>query len=632
MKLRTTLRRLMGERGQALPLVALSAVVLIGFAGLGIDLARVWVTQQELQRAVDAAALAAAQDLPNSSTAYNDAVAYSGTGSNGNAVGGSGVSASNPSVTFECVSHGPNYVSGSPPTCLTDTSNDNCHPTGSNTPTSPSGTPTTCNAVNVTETATVKTGLLSLFIPSFTVSASSTSGSRTSVGVPKPMNLFVILDTTGSMEDSCSATVTGISSPYSPDKLDCAKAGVRSFLQSMPYTTVGGTPEADNDVGITVFPALSTTLTDTVTFTGTITSSGTTSAKKKITGVNTDESAYVGDSISGTGIPSGTTISATSGSSPNYTVTISNAATSSGTYTFTVTVPGTYALANPTPPTASVADETDCTSSDRFGVTYPPYATYTTSQIPALDLYTSGSSYTSPGIIDNYLGYEAVPLSSDYQTNGNLNTSSNLVRAVDWAQCSGAKYPGGDYYGIKEIGGQGSYLAGAITEAQYLLSTSTRTTGPTGQPVTNGIVILSDGELNDPSSGSDGVDPGASGNQSFASSTPCEDAIQAAKAAKLAGTLIFSIAYDDSNTSCSDGSGTGSPASATCPVTNQGYSGSGKYDGSACALMQYLATNSTYFADQSNAGDLSQDFTEAANELTGDSDLIPDCTQAPPDC
>ena len=259
----------MGERGQALPLVVLSLVVLIGFAGLAIDLARVWVTQQELQRAVDAATLAAGQDLPDSSTAYTAALNYSGTGNAGNAVGGWGVTPQAPSVTFECSSHGPagSYTAG---TCLTDTSGDGCHPTtpapGANTPVT-----NTCNAVKVTETAKVSTSLLSLFIPSFTVSASSTAASRGVIGLPKPMDLFVILDTTGSMtvgstdkdtsgdSASCSATVTGINSPYTPDKLDCAKAGVRSLLQAMPMTD--GT--VDDDVGVLVFPALTQALTPT---------------------------------------------------------------------------------------------------------------------------------------------------------------------------------------------------------------------------------------------------------------------------------------------------------------------------------------------------------------------------------
>ena len=124
----------------------------------------------------------------------------------------------------------------------------------------------------------------------------------------------------------------------------------------------------------------------------------------------------------------------------------------------------------------------------------------------------SFTNYTSPGYIDNFPGYVAVPLSSNYQTtSGSLNLTSNIVESVDWNQCSGNKYPGGDYYGIKDIAGQGSYLAGAISEAQYTLATQpqTRTINGTTYPVTNAIVILSDGEMNDPKSGSDGVDPDA---------------------------------------------------------------------------------------------------------------------------
>lgn len=99
--------------GQALVIVALSMVVMIAFTGLVIDVGRVYVAQRKLQGAVDAAALAAGQDLPNATKSYSDAVSYGATGA-GNPVGGYGVSAVAPSVTFECLSHAPNYTAGSP--------------------------------------------------------------------------------------------------------------------------------------------------------------------------------------------------------------------------------------------------------------------------------------------------------------------------------------------------------------------------------------------------------------------------------------------------------------------------------------------------------------------------------------
>jgi hypothetical protein len=79
--------------------------------------------------------------------------------------------------------------------------------------------------------------------------------------------------------------------------------------------------------------------------------------------------------------------------------------------------------------------------------------------------------------------------------------------------------PGGNYYGLKDIGAQGSYLAGAITEAQYEL-----TQAPARQGVTNAIIVLSDGELNQPST--------------FTDNNPCRSAINAATQAKAAGTVI----------------------------------------------------------------------------------------------
>ena len=52
--------------------MVLALVVLLGFAGLVIDVGRVYVAQRQLQAAVDAAALAAGQDLPDSVAAHDE--------------------------------------------------------------------------------------------------------------------------------------------------------------------------------------------------------------------------------------------------------------------------------------------------------------------------------------------------------------------------------------------------------------------------------------------------------------------------------------------------------------------------------------------------------------------------------
>src|ERR1700693_4383296 len=52
-----------GQRGQAIVLVAIMVVVIVGMAALAIDGARAYALRRDLQAAVDAAALAAADHL-----------------------------------------------------------------------------------------------------------------------------------------------------------------------------------------------------------------------------------------------------------------------------------------------------------------------------------------------------------------------------------------------------------------------------------------------------------------------------------------------------------------------------------------------------------------------------------------
>lgn len=63
------------ERGQVLPLFALGLVAMIGLVALSIDVGRVVHTRTDLQKTADAAAFAAAQDLPHEQ-AVRDAAAH----------------------------------------------------------------------------------------------------------------------------------------------------------------------------------------------------------------------------------------------------------------------------------------------------------------------------------------------------------------------------------------------------------------------------------------------------------------------------------------------------------------------------------------------------------------------------
>jgi Flp pilus assembly protein TadG len=64
------------EHGQILAFTALIIVVLLGFVGLVVDVGSWYRSQRQLQSVVDAAALAAAQDLPVTSTAAATANSY----------------------------------------------------------------------------------------------------------------------------------------------------------------------------------------------------------------------------------------------------------------------------------------------------------------------------------------------------------------------------------------------------------------------------------------------------------------------------------------------------------------------------------------------------------------------------
>lgn len=65
------------EEGQVLVLFALMLVVLLGIAALVIDAGMLHLTKSKMQIAADAAALAGAQDLPNSTSAINTAKDFS---------------------------------------------------------------------------------------------------------------------------------------------------------------------------------------------------------------------------------------------------------------------------------------------------------------------------------------------------------------------------------------------------------------------------------------------------------------------------------------------------------------------------------------------------------------------------
>jgi hypothetical protein len=64
------------ERGQILPIVVLALLALLGVSAFAIDVAYAYYAKRQLQAATDAAALAGAQDLPDTATAVTTASHY----------------------------------------------------------------------------------------------------------------------------------------------------------------------------------------------------------------------------------------------------------------------------------------------------------------------------------------------------------------------------------------------------------------------------------------------------------------------------------------------------------------------------------------------------------------------------
>jgi hypothetical protein len=189
------------QSGQTLPIVAFALIGLLAMGGLVVDTSRLYYCHTELQASADAAALAGADFLPNT-TATSEATTYSAVAGNLNA------QSSLPGVTM---------VTGYPKllcveslvlegmTCLA---------------------PTNDNAIQVRQQVTVPTYFMSIFgHSSFTLTATASASMR---GAPAgPYNVAIIVDTTDSM------TQTDGDSQCKGTRLACSLAGVQILLNDM---------------------------------------------------------------------------------------------------------------------------------------------------------------------------------------------------------------------------------------------------------------------------------------------------------------------------------------------------------------------------------------------------------------
>ena len=425
------------ERGQTLVFVGVALVALFAMTGFALDMATIVQMRRELQASSDASALAGAQLLPDSTNAIATAKNYSGIKNAKNTYPGK------PVVTMD---------SGYPVTKCLSTTGVPCNPV---------------NAIVVRQVAAVPL-FFSRVVGWSSMNVKATATASAKGGIPTPLDILLILDTTSSMNNSCSGTVSGVSNPT---RLDCALAGMRALigalwpcppsLQTCGTVTNGNVAKAVDELGLMVFPGL-------------------------------------------------------------------KAAT-----------PKSW--------------DYDCSNN-----------------LNKNDLAPYGSSPV----------YNIIPLSSDYKTSssGALNgANSNLVKAVDWSDGVGCNTGA---YGVESPGGQGTYFADAITQAQSTLSSTGRAN------VRDVIILLSDGDAN-----YNGV------------SNPCKAAVNAAKSAANSGAWVYSIAYGAGSSGCDNDTG-------ITPLQT----------------MQQIASDSSKFYNQPSAGDLTTIFKQVAVTLTT-TRLLNDATQ-----
>ncbi|HEY1985214.1 MAG TPA: pilus assembly protein TadG-related protein [Terracidiphilus sp.] len=233
------------QSGQSLPLVAAFLVGFLAVAGLTIDLGHCYVVRGQLQNATNAAALAAAGVVYNTSSTDNASTFANNFSSkvSGNKNYDARLGTVNVSVTPKCL----NMLLASG-TCGTSSPN---------------------NAVQVVQDCDCNTWFLRLLgIHSISVSSSATASM---LGLAQPWNVAIIVDSTGSMATT-DTNCGGVT------EFQCALSGVQTLLAATNPAcppNVSNCPSGVNfRVSLFTFPNILTKVngaTPTVTVNGTTT-------------------------------------------------------------------------------------------------------------------------------------------------------------------------------------------------------------------------------------------------------------------------------------------------------------------------------------------------------------------------
>jgi Flp pilus assembly protein TadG len=212
-------RLLRDERAQMLPIMAVLAIVFMGIAALAVSFGNTYAQYSKLQSSANAAALAGAQALPNS-TATSIATNYSSQS------GG---------LNSESYVQGATMVTGWPKLeCLTTLTSQG----------EACVAPANANAIQVKQQLIVPILFGSLFgHPTVTLTATATASMRGAI--PAPYNVAIIVDATASMSDTDS------DSQCNTSRMSCSLQGIRVLIQALepcsPNSTTCGTVTAGSN-------------------------------------------------------------------------------------------------------------------------------------------------------------------------------------------------------------------------------------------------------------------------------------------------------------------------------------------------------------------------------------------------
>ncbi|MGA7886646.1 MAG: pilus assembly protein TadG-related protein [Acidobacteriaceae bacterium] len=250
--LRLAARLMCEENGQTIIVFAIMLVVFLGMAGFVVDIGRAMVANSQLKSGTIAAALAGANEMPNSDYVtvaqnyssidqYNSTTKTYTTGNNTLSV--------LPGVQTQAAGYCSSFVAG--------TLDVHCVSMGSSS----------VNALVVTQTVTVPMTFIKILgIDSITFSSTQTAAWKGAAR--NPYNVAVIVDTTQSM----NSIDTGSEAPCSGlSRIACSLIGVQNLLENLTPCSGGascgtGTKPLD-EVALYTFPGLntSTAVTDDIT-------------------------------------------------------------------------------------------------------------------------------------------------------------------------------------------------------------------------------------------------------------------------------------------------------------------------------------------------------------------------------